>query len=61
LKVYDPGGRLVRTVFTGTVDVGGCKLWDGVGDDGVSLSSGLYFAEARMGSRVAVHKFTLIR
>lgn len=44
LKIYDVGGRLVRTLFQGERDSGTQKLtWDGKDDRGRVVASGTYF------------------
>ena len=45
LKVYDANGRMVRELFAGHLEAGpGFFTWDGRGDDGERLASGLYLA-----------------
>ena len=44
LTIYNVLGQRVKTLFDGHQDVGTqTLLWDGRGDDGVQLSSGIYF------------------
>ena len=48
VEVYDVGGRLVRTLFSGTMDAGQHLLsWDGTDDGGSRRSAGLYFVRAQ--------------
>lgn len=44
LKVYDLTGALVRTLISGSVDVGHHSVnWDGIDDRGKMVASGVYF------------------
>lgn len=48
LEIYDVGGRLIRTVFSGSLPAGVHTLaWDGRDDVGRSSPAGLYFLQAR--------------
>ncbi|HPF70923.1 MAG TPA: FlgD immunoglobulin-like domain containing protein [Candidatus Krumholzibacteria bacterium] len=61
LKVYDVRGRLVRTLHDGPAAATGALAWDGRGDDGAEVASGLYFCEAQAQDERTVVKLTLIR
>lgn len=44
LRVFDPAGRLVRTLIDGAVTAGNhYALWDGRGNEGAPVGSGVYF------------------
>jgi hypothetical protein len=44
LGVYDPQGRRVRVLVSGTLDAGPHRAtWDGTADDGTKVPAGLYF------------------
>ncbi|MFC1573367.1 C25 family cysteine peptidase, partial [Candidatus Eisenbacteria bacterium] len=44
LRVFDPAGRLVRTLVAGRVPAGEYQVsWDGRDDNGASVGSGVYF------------------
>lgn len=62
IRVYDVGGRLVRTLIEGTVDPGSHAVtWDGRDDGGERLPSGTYFYELRQQDEVVgMGKATLI-
>jgi len=48
LRLYDPSGRVVRTLAHGTVDAGRHALvWDGRNDRGGRVPAGVYFLQAR--------------
>ncbi|MFH2053875.1 MAG: FlgD immunoglobulin-like domain containing protein [bacterium] len=62
LKIYNVRGELVRTLIdevraAGTDHV----MWDGTSDLGSSVSSGVYFYEARYGDEVQVQKMALVK
>jgi len=62
LTIHDAGGRLVRTLWDGDAQAGRNEVsFDGTGDDGRSLSSGVYFARVEMGGEVETGKLVLIR
>ena len=51
LSIYDVAGRRVRRLYEG---IGGEEAhaiqWDGCGDGGLQVASGIYFARLRVGS-----------
>ncbi len=62
LAVYDVTGRLVRTLVDGHVGVGEhVALWDGRGDDGVRVASGVYFARFSGDEVVDTTKLMLVK
>jgi len=62
LKIFDVQGRLVRTLFDQAAAPGTFSAsWDGRGDTGNQLSSGVYFARFTAGTQVGVKKIVLER
>lgn len=62
LQVYDPSGRVVRTLVDETLDPGPHQVvWDGTSDSGDHLATGLYFAQLRVnGSILGTQKAVLL-
>ena len=63
IKVYDVGGRVVRTLVSGGFDAGEHQVaWDRLDSSGSPVSSGLYFARVTYSNQgfVAVKKLTII-
>jgi len=62
VMVYSLGGRLVRNLFTGTMDAGShVTVWDGRGDSGQMMESGTYLVRVVAGSADSVAKVNLLR
>jgi hypothetical protein len=62
LRIYDLRGRLVRTLVAGELLAGGHEVtWDGRNEQGGTVASGVYVAEARAGGATEVQKLTLVR
>ncbi len=62
VQVLDVRGRVVRTLFVGVMAEGNQQLnWDGKGDDGRSVSAGLYLARLRTVGFEATVKMTLAK
>jgi aminopeptidase N len=62
LRVYDISGRLVRTLFQGSSGAGPRQVaWDGRGDDGSTLPSGVYFQRLDAGVGTWEARTTLVR
>lgn len=62
LAIYDVGGRLVRTLRSGSLASGlHEERWDGVDDRGSRLPSGVYFARLEWHGTVATRKLVLLR
>jgi hypothetical protein len=62
LRIYDPSGRLVRTLLDQTVPAGlNAQVWDGNDDQGRPVASGIYIAEFRSPGRSDTRKMTLVR
>jgi len=47
IKIYDLAGVLVRTLFSGIVDGGWTKDWDGSADDGPIVADGVYLCHIK--------------
>jgi len=62
LKVFNVRGELVKTLIDDNRPAGpGHVMWDGTNSLGASVSSGVYFYEARTGGEVQVHKMALVK
>jgi hypothetical protein len=62
LRIFDVGGRVVRTLVAGTQDAGPHSLeWDGRDDSGHALSSGTYFVNVLAGGRALARPVVLVR
>ncbi len=62
LSIYNVRGQLVKTMIDGQVAMGdGQIIWDGTNNQGSSVSSGVYFYEARTGGNVLVQKMALVK
>ncbi|MEN8008014.1 MAG: FlgD immunoglobulin-like domain containing protein [Candidatus Krumholzibacteriota bacterium] len=63
LNIYNVRGQLVKTLIDGPRPAGADQtiVWDGSDNLGSSVSSGVYFYEARVGSEVKIGKMTLLK
>jgi len=62
LDVFDPAGRLVRTLFDGRLDAGSHDFtWKGLDDHGSALPSGVYLIRLFDGRRTQSVKTVLLR
>jgi hypothetical protein len=62
IDVYDVAGRRVRKLWNGTVARGSTPIqFDGLDDLARPLSSGIYFARARAGDRIATARIVWVR
>lgn len=63
LTIYDLRGRRLVTIFDGSIERGTRRVftWRGRDDRGRSLSSGIYFARAKVGSESASTKLILLK
>ncbi len=62
LKVYDPGGRLVRTLIDGTVGTGSHSItWDGRTSGGACVASGVYLYRLQTSDRVEILHGALVK
>ncbi|MFN8547526.1 MAG: FlgD immunoglobulin-like domain containing protein [Candidatus Eisenbacteria bacterium] len=62
LRIYDAGGRAVRTLLHGAMGAGSHALvWDGRTDDGIKVGPGVYFSALRTQDRELSRKLLLVR
>ncbi len=62
VKIFNLRGELVRTLVDGVRPAGeNSVIWDGTSNSGSSVSSGVYFYEARYGNEVQVNKITMVK
>jgi flagellar hook assembly protein FlgD len=63
LCIYNVRGQLVKTLIDGVRPAGADQtvIWDGGDNQGTSVSSGVYFYEARVNSEVKIGKMTLLK
>ena len=62
LSVYDVRGHLVRALRDGILGAGEHRVrWDGRSDDGLIMSSGVYFARVETDAHLATAKLVLVR
>jgi hypothetical protein len=62
IEVFDTAGRLVRTLLVGPVAEGpGSITWNGRGERGEALPSGVYLARLSIAGGVANRKILLVR
>ena len=63
LSIYNVRGQLVKTLIDGVRPAGADQsiVWDGTNNHGSSVSSGIYFYEARTGGEVKVQKMALVK
>jgi hypothetical protein len=62
IEIFTPDGKLLRTLFEGTVGSDAMNVdWDGKNRAGADVSSGVYFAAARMEQKTFRTKLVLIR
>jgi flagellar hook assembly protein FlgD len=62
LRIYTAQGRLVRTLHAGSFTDGAYAFtWDGRGDGGERMASGVYLARLEIAGQVGVQKLTLVK
>lgn len=62
LRIYDLGGRLVRTLRQGDLPPGGyTATWDGRDENGLAAASGVYVYRLRAGPVTVSREMTLVR
>ncbi len=62
LAVFDVRGERVRTLARGTLGAGKAEYeWDGRDEEGIPVSSGVYFCRLEAGKRIQVQKMLLIK
>jgi flagellar hook assembly protein FlgD len=61
IAVYDLSGRRVCTLVDGTREAGTYHvIWDGRGDHGLRLASGVYWVKVRANGQEASHQLLLL-
>jgi flagellar hook assembly protein FlgD len=62
LRVFDVSGRLVRTLVSGLQDAGQHEVtWNGIGEGGHRLPSGVYLLQLRNGSQRESRRLVLVK
>jgi hypothetical protein len=62
LEIYNPAGRLVRSLFNGEVRIGRHEaVWDGRDDAGMMVPAGIYLVRMQAGDRVFLRKMSLVK
>ena len=62
LSIYDVSGRLVRTLISERESAGEKTVrWDGRGDTGSAVSTGIYFYRITIGGFTATRKMALLK
>ncbi|MDD3643860.1 MAG: FlgD immunoglobulin-like domain containing protein [Candidatus Krumholzibacteria bacterium] len=62
LRVYDVAGRLLRTLVDGERSAGRHQIvWNGTGDSGAPVASGVYFCRLKAGPYERTRKMILLR
>ena len=62
LRVYDVGGRLVRTLVSGELAAGvHGERWDGRDEAGLNVASGVYFARLQFDGETSIKSMALVR
>ena len=62
ISIYDAGGRLVRTVFRGTVSPGEHSAhWDALDDHELRVGSGVFFCRLHAGAQEATRRLIVLR
>ena len=62
LDIYDIQGRIVKSLLNENMDPGIADIsWNGVNDEGVLLSSGIYFVVLNMNNSTFIEKVTLLK
>jgi hypothetical protein len=62
VRIYDPAGRLVRTLADKQMPAGEHRfVWDGTDSSGRNVASGVYFVRAVAGGKEGMRKVVLLR
>jgi flagellar hook assembly protein FlgD len=60
--IYDPSGRLVRTLVSGSMSAGEHSVaWDGKDDRGHAVNAGIYFYELKQKGYQAQKKMLILK
>lgn len=61
LEIFDPSGRRVRSVFDGSLPAGPQSVtWDGKGENGRRVRSGVYYYRLKVGDIVATRSLSIL-
>ncbi len=62
LSIYDIGGRLIKSVYDGSLSAGlHSVIWDGSNQSGETASSGIYFYRLQTSDEVHVNRMILLK
>jgi len=62
LNIYDIMGKKVRSLINSKYSAGNYEsVWDGTNENGLSVSSGIYFYQIKAGNQVAVKKMSFMK
>ncbi|MFH1842383.1 MAG: FlgD immunoglobulin-like domain containing protein, partial [bacterium] len=62
ISIYNVRGELVKQLIDEVVEAGeGFVVWDGTGDDGAEVSSGVYFYKTTALGKTSIQKMALVR
>ena len=62
IKIFDAGGRVIRTLVNGHVAAGKKSTnWNGTNDHGNLVSSGIYFCRLQSGAKIMTRKLVLLK
>ena len=62
LDIFDLTGQRIKSVVNDSQIPGSYEImWDGTNEDGVSVSSGLYFSKLEIGESTEVRKMMLMK
>jgi len=62
LNIYDIMGRKVNSLVSSNYSAGNYNVvWDGTNDNGMMVSSGIYFYQVKAGNQIAVKKMSFLK
>jgi len=62
ITVYDLNGRVVKSLINSAQSAGYHKvIWDGTNENGIAISTGIYFYQMRAGDFVEMKKMVLLK
>jgi len=62
ISIYDISGRRIKTIFSGKLQSGHYKeVWDGTNDNGIAVSSGLYYCLMSLNYAKVSRKMVLLK
>ncbi len=60
--IYNSTGQLVKVVYNGKIDPGNFEIkWDGLNENGLSVPSGIYFANLRTNEATNIIKMMILK